>query len=118
MESADKMPAGNDRRLQVYVDKDDTVSRVLDVAEGDYECVRVNSSWPDKGLIEGDMVLIRATPTAQGGDIVLLEEDGRERLGIVHEPGWLETLSGVRPLSASERLTGVGVALVRALRKD
>jgi hypothetical protein len=118
MENEHKTVADEKRRLQVYVDKDDALARTLNLAEADYECIRVNGTWLDKGLLEGDMVLISAGPTARGGDIVLLEEDGRERLGLMHEPGWLETLSGVRPLNATERVAGVGVALVRALHRD
>jgi hypothetical protein len=106
------------RRMQVYVDKDDVLARTLDLAEADYQCVRVNGTWLDKGLMEGDMVLISESPTPRGGDVVLLEEDGRQRLGLMHEPGWLETMSGVRPLNATERVAGVGIALVRALHKD
>jgi hypothetical protein len=118
MQDEQSTAAGLKRRLQVYVDKDDALARSLDLAEADYECIRVNGTWLDKGLMEGDMVLISASPTPRGGDIVLLEEDGRQRLGLMHEPGWLETLSGVRPLNATEQVAGVGVALVRALHKD
>jgi hypothetical protein len=118
MENEHRTAADEKRRLQVYVDKDDVLARSLDLAEADYECIRVNGTWLDKGLMEGDMVLISKNPVPRGGDVVLLEEDGRERLGVMHEPGWLETLSGVRPLNATERVAGVGVALVRALHKD
>ncbi|HUK91198.1 MAG TPA: S24 family peptidase [Blastocatellia bacterium] len=118
MENEQTVVADEKRRLQVYVDNDDVLARALGVVEADYECVRVNGTWLDKGLKEGDMVLVSPSPSPRAGDIVLLEEDGRERLGLMHEPGWLETMSGVRPLNATEQVRGVGVALVRALHRD
>jgi hypothetical protein len=117
MENEEKAAAADKRRLQVYVDNDDILSRVLDVPEADYECVRVNGSWLEKGLAAGDMVLIVRGPEPGPGDIIWIEEDGRERLGLMHEPGWLETIHGVRPLNANEHIIGVGIALVRRLHK-
>jgi hypothetical protein len=49
------------------------------------------------------------------GDIVLIEEEGRVRLGILAEPGRLETKQGSRALEPSERIVGVGVGLARKL---
>jgi hypothetical protein len=118
MENEQSIAAEEKRRQQVYVDKDDALARVLEVAEADYQCVRVNGSWLDKGLMEGDIVLVSLDATPRIDDIVLLEEDGQEKLGIMHEPGWLQILSGARPLNAAERVIGVGVALVRPLHKD
>lgn len=119
MESNEKIPATENRRLQVYVDDEDAFSKVLTVPEGDYECVRVNQSWQDKGLVEGDIVLIRlGEENARAGDIVLLEEEGISRLGLMAEPGWLETPYGARPLNATEKIAGVGLALARRLHKD
>ena len=62
-------------------------------------------------MLEGDIVLCAGGRAPLAGDIVLIEEDGRERLGVLAEPGFLETRSGSRPIEASERITAVGVAL-------
>ena len=118
MEKDNNIPAHEKRHLQVYADDDDILVRVLDIPEADYECVMVNSSWPEKSLLDGDIILFAARTDAEGGDIVLIEEDGRVRLGLLSRPGFLETTIGRRPLEASERIIGVGVALARRLRKD
>jgi hypothetical protein len=119
MEREDNLPAHEKRHLQVYADDEDILVRVLDIPEADYECVMVNSSWPEKSLLEGDIILFAARTDAEGGDIVLIEEEGgRVRLGILSRPGFLETTYGRRPLEASERIIGLGVALARRLRKD
>jgi hypothetical protein len=119
MEKEDNLPAHEKRHLQVYADDEDILVRVLDIPEADYECVMVNSSWPEKSLLEGDIILFAARADAEGGDVVLIEEDeGRVRLGLLSRPGFLETTIGRRPLEASERIIGVGVALARRLRED
>ena len=118
MERDENTPVGEKRRIQAYVDGEDALARLLGVPEADYECVTVNSSWPDKGLIQGDVVLITPSEVARGGDIVLIDEDGQVRLGLVSEPGWLETAYGARPLNANEHIIGVGLALARRLHKD
>jgi hypothetical protein len=118
MEKDENITSDEKRRLQAYVDGEDALARLLGVPEADYECVTVNSSWPDKGLMEGDVVLVTASQVANGGDIVLIEEEGHVRLGLVSEPGWLETSYGTRPLNATEHVVGVGLALVRRLHKD
>jgi hypothetical protein len=119
MEKEDNLPAHEKRHLQVYADDEDVLVRVLDIPEADYECVMVNSSWPEKSLLEGDIILFAARTDAEGGDIVLIEEEEtRVRLGILSRPGFLETTYGRRPLEASERIIGVGVALARRLRRD
>jgi len=118
MEKDENIPSDEKRRLQTYVDSEDALASLLHVPEADYECVTVNSSWPDKGLMEGDVVLVTAGEVARGGDIVLIEEEGHVRLGLVSEPGWLETAYGTRPLNATEHVIGVGLALVRRLHKD
>jgi hypothetical protein len=115
MEKEENVPAHEKRRLQVYADDEDVLVKVLKIPEADYECVMVNSSWAEKGLIEGDIVLCAGGRAPLAGDIVLIEEDGRERLGVLAEPGFLETRSGSRPIEASERITAVGVALARKL---
>ncbi len=115
MEKDEKIQANEKRRQQVYVDDEDVLAQVLEVREGDYECVQVNHSWPEKGLVEGDIVLFVPGEAGQSGDIVLIEEDGRTRLGIIFEPGFLETRAGSRPLEAQERIVGIGVALARKL---
>ena len=115
MEKDENIPAHEKRHLQVYADDEDILVRVLDIPEADYECVMVNSPWPDKSLLEGDIVLFAKCTAAQGGDIVFIEAEGCVRLDIVSEPGWLETTYGARPLEASEQIIGVGVALARKL---
>ncbi|MFP5263842.1 MAG: hypothetical protein ACLGJB_18330 [Blastocatellia bacterium] len=117
MEKEDNLPAHEKRHLQVYADDEDILVRVLDIPEADYECVMVNSSWPEKSLLEGDIILFAARADAAAGDVVLIqEEESRVRLGILSKPGFLETTYGRRPLEASERIIGVGVALARRLR--
>jgi len=118
MEKDENIPAGEKRRVQAYVDGEDVLATLLGVPEADYECVTVNTSWPDKGLVEGDVVLITGGQIARGGDIVLIEEGGQVRPGLMSEPGWLETAYGTRPLNATEHIIGVGLALARRLHKD
>jgi hypothetical protein len=118
MEKDSDIPAHEKRRLQVYADDEDILVRVLDIPEADYECVMVNSSWPEKSLLDGDIILFAARTDGEGGDIVLIEEEGRVRLGILSRQGFLETSYGRRPIEASERIIGVGVALARRLRRD
>lgn len=115
MEKDENIPAHDKRRLQVYADDEDVLVKVLGIPEGDYECVMVNSSWAEKSLIEGDIVLCAESRTPLSGDIVLIEQEGRVRLGLLAEPGFLETRSGSRPIETSERIIGVGVALARKL---
>jgi len=115
VEKDQNIPAHEKRRLRVYADDEDIVVKVLGVPEADYECVMVNGSWPEKSLLEGDIVLCADGRVPLTGDIVLIEEDGRVRLGVLAEPGFLETRSGSRPIEASERVVGVGVALARKL---
>ena len=118
MENDEIIPAHEKRRLRSFVDNEDVLARVLDVPEADYECVTVNASWPDKGLVEGDIVLVSAAVVPRAGDIVLIEEEGRVRLGLLAEPGFLETPSGMRPIVDTERIVGAGLALARRLHKD
>ena len=115
MEKNENIEAHEKRRQQVYVDDEDVLAQVLEVREGDYQCVMVNHSWPEKGLVEGDIVLFVPGDLGQAGDIVLIEEGGRTRLGLISEPGYLETRAGARPIEAQEQITGIGVALVRKL---
>jgi hypothetical protein len=118
MEKDENIQTHEKRRQRVSVDDEDVLARVLKVREGDYECVMVNHSWPEKGLIEGDIVLFVSRDAGEAGDIVLIEEEGRTRLGIILEPGFLETRSGSRPLEAQERIVGVGIALARSLKDE
>jgi hypothetical protein len=118
MEKDNDIPAHEKRHLQVYADDEDILVRVLDIPEADYECVMVNSSWPEKSLLDGDIILFAARADAEAGDIVLIEEEGRVRLGLLSRPGFLETIQGRRPLEASERIIGLGVALARRLRRE
>jgi len=115
MEKDENIPSHDKRRVQVYADDEDVLVKVLGIPEADYECVTVNGSWAERSLLEGDIVLCAQNRTPLAGDIVLIEEEGRIRLGILAEPGFLETRSGSRPLGTSERIAGVGVALARKL---
>ncbi|MFY9557034.1 MAG: hypothetical protein WAV20_18515 [Blastocatellia bacterium] len=115
MEKDENLPAHEKRRLKVYADDEDIVVKVLGIPEADYECVMVNSSWPEKSLLEGDIVLCAEGRTPGAGDIVMIEEQGRVRLGFLAEPGFLETRNGSRPIEEAERIIGVGVALARKL---
>ncbi|HJQ68257.1 MAG TPA: hypothetical protein VKA70_04770 [Blastocatellia bacterium] len=115
MEKDENIQAQEKRRQQVYLDDEDVLAQVLKVREGDYECVIVNHSWPEKGLVEGDIVLFVPGEAGQAGDIVLIEEEGNTRLGIMYDVGYLMTPAGVRPLEAQERIVGIGVALARKL---
>jgi len=115
VEKDQNIPAHEKRRLQVYADDEDVVVKVLGIPEGDYECVLVNGSWPEKSLLEGDIILCADGREPLAGDIVLIEEEGRVRLGVLAEPGFLETKTGSRPIEGSERIVGVGVALARKL---
>jgi len=115
MEKDENIPAHDKRRLQVYADDEDVLVKVLGIPEADYECVTVNGTWAEKSLLEGDIVLCAGNRSPLTGDIVLIEQDGRVRLGVLAEPGFLETKSGSRPISESERIIAVGVALARKL---
>jgi hypothetical protein len=115
MENDTNIPSHEKRRLVVSVDEDDALARVLEINQGDYECVMVNQDWPEKNLFEGDIILFTAATAGGAGDIVLIEEDGRSRLGLIAEPGYLETPNGWRPIKAQERIIGVGVGLARRL---
>ena len=115
MEKDENITAHEKRRLRMYIDDHDALVEVLGIPYGDYESVMVNGSWPEKGLVEGDMVLCAGGRSPLAGDIVLIEEDGRVRLGVLAAPGLLETKHGSRALKMSERIIGVGVALARKL---
>ena len=115
VERDENIPAHEKRRLKVYADDEDVVVKVLGIPEADYECIMINGSWPEKSLVEGDIVLCADGRSPLAGDIVLIEEDGHVRLGILSEPGRLETKQGSRALESSERIVGVGVALARKL---
>jgi hypothetical protein len=108
-------PSHQKRQEEIYLDDEDVLARVLGLAEGDYLCITVNSSWPAKGLLEGDIILFKSNETAGAGDVVLIEEEGQVRLGLVSRPGFLDTIYGRRPLEASERIVAVGSALARRL---
>ena len=111
-------PASEKRRLEVSASADDLLVRLLSIPSSSYECVTVNSSWPEKGLIEGDIVLCVRDRSAGEGDIVLIEQNGAERLGVMSTPGYLETPRGNRLLEATENISGVGVALARGLNRE
>ena len=116
VEKDQNITAHDKRRLRVYADDEDVVVKVLGIPEADYECVMVNGSWPEKSLLEGDIVLCADGRAPLAGDIVLIEQEGRVRLGVLAEPGFLETRNGSRAIEDSERIIGVGVALARKLQ--
>jgi hypothetical protein len=103
------------RQREVSAGQDDILVKVLGIPQVDYQCVTVNSSWFDKGLIEGDIVLFKQADAGGARDIVLIDEDGQVRMGLMAYPGYLETFSGTRPLEAQEKIIGVGIALARKL---
>ena len=115
MEKDETLAAHDTRRTFLRTSADDVLVKSLGIPYGDYECVMVDNSWPEKSLVEGDIVVCAGGRSAMAGDIVLLEEQGRVRLGILAEPGRLETRQGSRPLELSERIIAVGVAVVRKL---
>jgi hypothetical protein len=118
MDKDENIQAREKRQLRVYAGADDIVVRVLDIPQAGYECIMVNSSWFEKGLLEGDIILFADRNDPESGDIVLIEEEGRTRLGVASSYGFLETTIGRRPLEAAERIIGVGVALARKLAED
>jgi hypothetical protein len=101
------------RQTKVWLGSEDSLVRVLGLAPGDYFSVTVNSSWPEKGLLEGDVIMLSRAGSPASGDVVLIEEEGGAKLGIVSRPGFLETVYGRRPLEATERIIAVAVALAR-----
>ena len=115
MEKDETIAAQEKRRQRVTAAADDIIVRVIDITEADYECVMVNSSWLERGLLEGDIILFAARDNPEEGDIVLIEEGQHTRLGVAWMPGYLETSQGRRALEWSERIVGVGVALARKL---
>jgi hypothetical protein len=106
------------RVLPVEIEDDDTISRLVDIPAGEYEGVMVNNSWPEKGLISGDIILFQRDRYPNPGDIVLLESDNSANIGLMGGPGYLETPYGSRPLDADENITSVGLALIRRLQED
>lgn len=125
MSAADETTAGAStdgmserRRVQVYLDDEDVMVRLLGLAEGDYECVRVDTAYAERALLEGDRILFTEESEPEDGDIVLIEEDGEMRLGIASAPGYLLTLYGPRMLEPGETIIGVGVGLIRRLRRQ
>lgn len=106
------------RQVKVLLGDEDSLVRLLGLAPGDYFSVTVNSSWPEKGLLEGDVIMFSQSDAPDADDIVLIEEGGSARLGIVSRPGFLETVYGRRPLEATERIIAVAVALARKTGKS
>jgi hypothetical protein len=115
VEEEEAAPHNQRRQTEIRVGNEDSLVRLLGLAEGDYLSITVNSSWPEKSLLEGDVIMFGPAGAPEAGDIVLIEKDGRVRLGIVSRPGFLETVYGRRPLEASERIIAVGVALARKI---
>jgi hypothetical protein len=116
MEKDDIVEAQEKRRIQLYIDDEDLMVRVLKLNEGDYEIVTVNSSWLERGFLEGDVILFAEEIEPDDGDIVLIEDEGMTRLGVASAPGYLLTVQGPRPLDPGETIVGVGMGLARRLR--
>lgn len=117
MQENDSVTSGR-RRRQVYVDDEDMMVRLLGLREGDYECVRVDTPWLERGFLDGDVILFNEETEPEDGDIVLIEEDGETRLGVASAPGYLLTLNGPRMLEPGETIVGVGLGLIRRLRRE
>lgn len=117
LQDPDIVETNERRRQQVYIDDEDVTVRLLGLKEGDYECVRVNTPWLERGFLEGDVILFNEESEPEDGDIVLIEEQGLTRLGVASAPGYLLTLQGPRPLDPTETIIGVGLGLVRSLRR-
>jgi hypothetical protein len=116
MENEDLVETDDNRRTHLYIDDEDVMVRVLKLNEGDYEIVRVNTSWLDRGFLQNDVILFAEDVEPEDGDIVLIEEEGLTRLGVASAPGYLLTKQGPRPLDAGETIVGVGMGLARRLR--
>ena len=116
MEKDDIVETHENRRIQLYIDDEDLMVRVLKLNEGDYEIVAVNSAWLERGFLEGDVILFAEEIEPEDGDIVLIEDEGLTRLGVASAPGYLLTLQGPRPLDPGETIVGVGMGLARRLR--
>ena len=117
MSANEAATADENRRRRVNIGDDDLAVRLLGLAAGEYECVFVDTPWLERGFVEGDVILFNQETEAEDGDIVLIEEDGETRLGVASAPGYLLTLYGPRLLEGSETIVGVGLGLVRSLRK-
>jgi hypothetical protein len=117
MENDDIVETDEGRRTQLYIDDEDVMVRVLKLDEGDYEIVKVNSPWLERGFLEGDVILFADNVEPEDGDIVLIEDEGLTRLGVASAPGYLLTLQGPRPLDPGETIVGVGMGLARRLRQ-
>ncbi len=115
MENEETTADGNRARVKISVGEGDVFKQLLHVPEGDYECVMINHGWPEKGLIIGDIILFSEGTAGEAGDIVLIEEAGNVRVGLMAEPGYLETPIGNRPLEAQEHIIGIARGLARRL---
>jgi hypothetical protein len=115
MDNDENISAHEKRRQIVHATNGDILVQVLGIPETGYECMRVNHSWPERGLIAGDIVLFEARNNAAEDDIVLIEDQGEMRLGIASTTGYLQTPRGPRAMEATERIIGVGVGLARKL---
>ena len=115
MDNDENIPAHEKRCQIVHATSGDILVQVLDIPEAGYQCLRVNHSWTDKGLLEGDIVLFAARSDAAEDDIVLIEDEGELRLGVASTTGYLQTPRGPRAMEATERIIGVGVGLARKL---
>jgi hypothetical protein len=111
---SDKEPR---RRLtEVRVGSWDVLAEKFDLPEGEYKCVTINNTWLEKGLFEGDAILFAEGREAQAGDVVLIEEGGKMKLGLLSSASYLDTPYGVRPLEETERIVAVGLVLIRRLK--
>lgn len=104
------------RLIEVRVGAWDVLAEAFGLPEGEYKCVTVNNTWVEKGLFEGDAILFAEGREAEAGDVVLIEEGGKIKLGLLSSPSYLETPYGVRPIEESERIVAVGLILIRKLK--
>ena len=106
------------RVIQVQVEQMELLARVLDIPGGQYNGMMVNNSWPEKGLLSGDIILFRGDAEPKGGDIVLIEDEGYSRIGLLADSASMDTPDGPRPIEPTEKIIGVGLALLRRLQPD
>jgi hypothetical protein len=104
------------RLIEVRVGGWDLLAEKFGLSEGEYKCITVNNTWVERGLFEGDAILFAEGREAEAGDVVLIEEGGKMKLGLLSSPSYLDTPYGVRPLEETERIVAVGLALIRKLK--
>src|SRR4051794_35305084 len=104
MEKCETIAAHDNRAQAVYADEDHIVVRVLHIPEADYECVMVNGSRLERGLLEGLISLFPGRDNPAEGQIVSMGEDPRTGLGAAPGAGYVQRTQGGRPLEWSGRI--------------